>query len=373
MARVAKKYNRRRTPYKRSRKNFKSRSTGYRRGARKRFGGSAKRRFTHKPRWSKKVGSAGGMKLTKLMGEVGSSSYRQPMRSKIPRGFKRLIAPRYVTWTCAKTFGSTAGMQTVDFLPLWQTSTVAPTVLTNQITSILSTPSIQTLMSQVVVDDPAIATTSQGYNTTKFWVDYIRITLRMRNQSNRPLSIVIRDVTPRRANVGNSGPERDWDLGYTDMQSTGVTVPTGYSKWYQVPGSSPSRSPRFNENWKILHTASFTLHEGKEHVHTLFLSPKYPMSPEMYQDPATPVYWHRGLSVMSMVQISGGIIHDSVDSNVTISSGKLDVVASGIAKIGTIQKNRSLFMNLSGLDTNIGGTELAMDDETHQSVATVQA
>jgi hypothetical protein len=328
------------------------------------------------------------MKMTRLQSDIGSSGYRQPYRAKIPRGFSQVLAPRWLGWSLSDYLYAVPGMTSTGFLSTWRSANVSDNTSTNPI--LLNGQMLRTIHANLVSDEALTATTSLGYNTMRFWIDYVKVKHTFKNQSNRDAKITLYNITPRKdvtyqyqSGVAPNliitraaNPWEDWDLGYKDMSAQ---LPPGYQNWTQVPGTTPFKSGRFMQNWKVKAMTSFTLKEGKTHTHTTFLSPKYPLNvADTAIDPdldttstvlnnAANVDWKKGVAHFIMYTVSGPLIHDNADGNITTGRSKVEYLVSGSARFRAIGKNRTIMNHFGGLDTNVGADEEdEMDEETHQ-------
>lgn len=320
---------------------------------------SKKRRTTRRRVWKSRRSSN---QNKPLKSHIVTSGYRQRYYSKIPRGFRKLLAPRIQTWTCTYHANISGGKQWVDY----------PTCYTNGTTNsafLLDRDQLVDVQSNLRTDDVA---STLGVNTLRYWIDYVKVQFRMKNQTNLPLTVDFYDMTPRRDiaiyATGESAtsaktPAQDWRDGMQDM--TNQTVPTGYSTWDEVPGLRPTQSPRFCQNWKILRTSRFQMQRGEEHIHTVFLSPKYPFNNEL----TTRSEAYKSLSYIPMIVVQGPMVHDTVSKLPSLGDGGLDIIAYGKIKFGAIGKNRTIWNSWGGLSTTIlEANEMAMDEQSTTAI-----
>lgn len=321
------------------------------------------------------------MKLTSLQGEVSSSSYRQPYRSKVPRGFSQILAPRWIGWNASNVMYVASGRQISGMLTCYKNTNTNDT--TGRKEWMFSFDHFNGIHSNLVRDE-AWGTLTQGFNTLRYWVDYCKVSHRFRNSSNRAVNITLYNITPRKdmlSQVTVSGvvqqgqsPIQDWALGYKEMQEVIEPHLPGaagdYTDWSEVPGTTPFKSGRFMSNWRVTAKSSFTLQPGKEHVHVTFLSPKFPFNVlDNAADKLNMGDIRRGVSHGLMFTTRGSIVSDSADGNVTTSKGFVQYTVSGSCRFRAIGKNRTLYTSFGGLDTNVtNANEEQMDDELHRDM-----
>lgn len=77
--------------------------------------------------------------------------------------------------------------------------------------------------------------------------------------------------------------------------------------------------------------------------------------------------WAKGVAHMIMYTISGPMVHDNSDGNVTTGRSRVEYIATGNARFRAIGKNRTLMFHYGGFDTNVAvADEEEMDATTHQ-------
>lgn len=324
---------------------------------RKRSGGSYKKKYVKKTvrKWSKtKVG--GGMKNGQSTAKF--SAYRQKYVRKIPRGFKQLVAPRVTSWIAEQKQFTLSGKQSSFFMTTSNSALGVNNVLLNSVM-------LTDIRTNLLADEPALVA---GTNTMRYWIDYVKTSCRMKNQSNRDLRIRLYDITPKRdIQTGVvTDPIKSWISGLSENYHN--ARPAQYDSHIEIPGVEPTQSPEFCQNFTVLKRSEFVLQEGKEHVHQIFLSPRYPMSDQIRKD----YIWYKGLSVFTLVVVHGGIVIDKSDAKVTLSSGDLHIITQGKMKYGAVAKNRAIFTHYGGVDTNVWLTnQEGIDDMTHAKTGTI--
>lgn len=297
--------------------------------------------------------------------QISKTFYKQKYRKKVPGYFKQILAPKMIQWTLTQKMGVSQGKQSIHYMLPYMGSAGAGSVA-------LSGSQISDMLAQLALDDPQVVgagiPTTLGSKTIRYWMDYYRVDTRMKNQTNRDLTIRIYTMTPRRVGtfVGGTRPHDDWEQGLLSVNTT-----TQADLWSEQPGASPFRSPQFCRNWKVLKSDRVFLREGQEHQHHIFLSPKYPFSAQMIA--SGDGIWPK-LTIVTMVVINGSIVVDDGDAakNVTTSSGQLHMVTTGAIRCRAIGKNRMLYTTYGNLDNVSTGIamEKAIDDESHLTTGT---
>lgn len=267
-----------------------------------------------------------------------------------------------MNWTATGKQTCPVGKQTVAWVPLFQDVSGSGAALINDV--------FVNEMSRMLKLDEVAATT--GQNTMKWWVDWVSVDVRMKNQTNRDLNVVLYTLTPKRTMTTAVNGQTDWIFGLGDQQESGAVVPAGYASLTEIPGYKPTQSLRFCQNWTILKTHTFRIGEGAEHSHRIFLSPKYPFSPNMIVNGEK---WFKGLTINCMAVVTGAMVNstDVAFPGVTTSSGSLHFLASGRAKFSAIGKNRTIMTHIGSLPvTGVSTTEeQAIDDFNHALAGTV--
>lgn len=307
-----------------------------------------------------------------------SSSFKQKYFSKVPKFFRRIAGQRRLTWNGGMHASSSIGQQAV-FYPLLYTS---PT--NGRIHWLLSSHMMVDMRDHVNLDENLVSgmSISNAQMTTKWWVDFVKVTVRMKSETvGLPVTVDWYDCYPRRdfpaTGAAPKDPMDDWHTGMQDMSTgTNASFPTAlpssstaggssFTNWYQVPGTTPMQSPRFQKNWKIARRTRIVLQPGEEHIHTIFLSPKYPFTTEQFSQNSTA--W-KGISYLPMVVMSAGMARDKTTTNMTLGQAVVDFMISGTCKFSAIGKNRTLWSNTGFFETVKGSNLVTVDPETDQEM-----
>lgn len=309
----------------------------------------------------------GGSKITR-------SRYSQKMHRKVPKWWRRITGHKMIQWNGWQRYQIGQGQQIVDLFPAYVPEDGGPATRVH-----LSSVTVSDMVKMInthadsPITTPDITVPSNfSFNDTRLWIEWNKVKYRLKNQTNRDLTVHIYDLTPRQSSAIFLDPSTSWEKGFEERMVNSA-LPAGISKWRNMVGSDPQKSHHFNRNFRILSHHRVFLKEGQEHHHSVFLSPKYPTnSGSVYSTTnAEGQYMFKGMSVMTMVVAHGAMTADFelVDSALgvpTFSKGSLHVLVEGKCKFQALGRSKIMYMQNGTIDALPGDHDAAVDDETHE-------
>jgi len=267
---------------------------------------------------------------------AGASSTSQsfPSRASWQRMYKKLAQPLHIAFNYGETMKVAIGKQAAALPIVWHSSSV-----------ILGQTMFNTINEALTASAPPLPVAAPNQNfSRRFMVNKVQVDYRMKNQTTTPIRVQIYDIVPRReiASSGDQNPIVDWDTGLT-RQAVNLTNNTNTAVSSTI-GTTPFQSKQFTSRWKVKNVSTFMLDAGMEHHHHINISVG-----GLFDAERTAWVWlTKGLSMISMIVISGGVSHSLITPDVTTTShATLDIITTTriVARmlekqtVGTIQYN----------------------------------
>ncbi|AXF50872.1 putative capsid protein [Arctopus echinatus-associated virus] len=292
-------------------------------------------------------------------GSVSSFRYSVRRGVKVPKGFRKLLAPRHMNSVAFSKITSAVNRQGVNMVNLFNNG-LAPAngTVVEAVPSFLDT---ELMMTNLLSDEAA---TSVGVNTIRYWIPFISLKITFRSMTSSPVHLKIYNCVARRDqewrptvafNMANS-PYTTWSAGLTDEFGPGST-PT-----LTVPGTTPFQSESFCQWWNVKSSKFVMLHPGAEHVHFVRIQLNRLHNRALTNDLAAIARE----SYACMAVVRGGVVQDAIATgNVGYGPATVDVMCDYHMEAQAVGKNRTIVSQYQ-YDGAITGTgqQVAEDTDT---------
>ena len=190
----------------------------------------------------------------------------------------------------------------------------------------------QGIQSDLLSINNAISTMNGGNVTRKFLLESVSGEVMLQNQTNMNTRVVLYDIIARRSvdsqtslNVGVWMPSQAWATG---EQNEGVSANNNI-----LIGSTPFQSSQFTTYFKVLKATHQLMAPGQTHIHRIKFTPNRVLSGEEQNNNNGNI---KGLTVYTMMVISGVPCDNNSTTDVSTSDGKIDFVTRKSYRFKTI-------------------------------------
>jgi len=180
-----------------------------------------------------------------------------------------------------------------------------------------------------IIDDAAIP-------SVKGYFKFLKGEIRMTNQMNANVQVVIYDIVNRRdMDSSQPTPLSAWDTGIS--QSGGSSVTT---KGYNNLNCTPFESPLFCQLYKVRKVTKLTLSAGQGHVHKVNLQQNVVMAKYLKDQ----YVYYKGLSAATIITVNGmPVCSDANDLNIAVSKSDLACVSSRYLEYRAINAQQAYY------------------------------
>jgi hypothetical protein len=252
-------------------------------------------------------------------------------KQRIPRSMTNNLAPLSWTINAGQQITSAIGLQSVTSLPLGNAS------------------DLNTLVGQLTV----------GSTSTAFqmFLEEMRQQIIMTNASTFTGKVTLYDIVPRRdcyTGSNSSDPATAFNAGLVHELAAGLA--TDY-------GVTPNESALFNQMFNIVKKPTVVdLQPGASYTHEVKAYPRRIMNGEILG--LTNINGFRGVTVFTMIVLSGMPAHDSTTKTSVSSSGcSLDLVQTHTYKVKALMNNTTFYKRNLNLPTTFAvGPEVVNEE-----------
>lgn len=180
-----------------------------------------------------------------------------------------------------------------------------------------------------IIDDASIP-------SVKGYFKFLKGEIRMTNQMNASVQVVIYDVVNRRdMDSSQPSPLSAWDTGISQSGGTSVTT-----KGYNNLNCTPFESPLFVALYKVVKVTRLTLSAGQGHVHKVNLQQNVVM-PKYLKDQYV---YYKNLSAATIITVNGmPVCSDANDLNIAVSKSDLACVSSRYIEYRAINAQQAYY------------------------------
>lgn len=256
-------------------------------------------------------------------------------RFRLPKGFKKMLGPRYIRSVTFNRIETAGGTQTP----------VDVNLFTNGLATVpyaLGFSDQEAMAVNLFADE---VNTSIAPNTLKWKIESVTIESRIKNMTNVPIQIRLYDIVVRRDDEGPiSLPTADWQAGLTEEVNPGV----GATPSNTFPGAEPFESRKFCQRFKVLKKTTFHLGAGSEHVHKISGKPGWLNDRTITLQYTAMAKRTRFL----MMVVEGGVTDNGVlPAAVAVNYSKhaVDVLTEYKVRFYAMEKARTIYSNFTNL------------------------
>lgn len=177
----------------------------------------------------------------------------------------------------------------------------------------------------------------------KLFLQYGKLRVTLRNQSNVPVTLWIYDIDYNNTTPGTGydDPTEIWDKGFTDYGFTGTAQRL-------IPNNKPFGSPEFRQLCRVRRVRMLCLAPGQQHVHTLYKVLNRVVDTTRFSNWTADTIGQ--MTAATMFVWLGGLGHESATAtNVTYCPARLDFVADFEMKWGYLEKTQTQFVHTNNI------------------------
>lgn len=306
---------------------------------------------THRKKKRGNLGSGGENNTRSLL-------VRNKTAYKMPKMIKKAIAPRYVSSITSGRLAVTQGLQNAVMVPLNFNG------ISNQ-PAIFNSVHWATLFENLASDQPVDPATAPPANLTRrLYLESAKVSMKIKSAATGEQTVTIYDIVNRRDEATGNTPLTRWQFGITDVTPV---IPGDVITTFDYPGSTPFRSEKFCQFYKVDKVTKFTLAAGATHVHNIHLKFNRVYNEEWVTQSAQ----QAGNTRWVMVVLQGPVVQESGATNVSIWNGELDFVTELTTKFRSVQVNRCVYSRYSGLPTIVTAAIVNEDEDVILPPATI--
>lgn len=282
------------------------------------------------------------------MGVGAQTSFTRTFRlNRSLRGFRKILAPRYIMCNTSQRVGALLSRQ----------EPTCPNIVNDGV-GITRPSAVGFLDLELMFRNLALAESAPGpdwedsLRTRRLLLHNCKIQYRMKNNTTVPIMVTLYDIISRRDVPINSpdaeaNPITAWLEGMNDQN-----VPTSGTSNASIdfPGATPFQSEQFVNYFVVKRSRKFMLHAGSEHIHHVALTYNkiFSRSLTRFQENM------RGLTYYLMIVVQGGVVQDtSTPFGTAYSTAALDIVTEARWKFQAVEKSFTNYQQYTTLPTAV--------------------